>query len=381
MATIADVFHRFAGEYLASHKVSDQQRKLIYDAQACRTAARGGHVAACNHCGVVKVFYNSCANRHCPACQGVNKEKWILERAYDQLPVKYFHLVFTVPSQLRPLFRKNKKTLYNVLLSCAWETLDTLSQDPRHRLMAKLGMIAVLHTWTQKLIYHPHVHCMVPAGGLDHNGKWKHTHDKFLFPVRVMANLFRGKMLFHIKQLLHSGQLKGSEGLSSIVRKLYNKKWVVYAKPSFQDHHQLFEYLGRYTHRIAISNYRIKAIGTDSVTFSYLDRADQNRKKLLTLPAEDFIYRYLNHVLPKGFVKIRHYGFLSTRAKGISLPLIREQLAMPAQQEKPNYKVRDVVMITKGIDIDLCTSCGQGVMVVIQEIPDNRGSPKSKLAC
>ena len=380
MGTISEVLHRFADEYVASHRVSYDQLRLINDAKACRTVTMGGHVSACSECGTVKVYYNSCGNRHCPACQGVNKEKWVLERQYDRLAVKYFHLVFTLPSELRSLFRKNQKKLYNVLLSCAWETLDTLSQDSRHRLKAKLGMIAVLHTWTQQLIYHPHVHCMVPAGGLDLHGNWKHASSNFLFPVRVMANLYRGKMLAHIKQLHHRGQLKGSEQLESIIHKLYNIKWVVYVKPSFKDHDQLFEYLGRYSHRIAISNYRIKTITADSVTFSYLDRAGGNKKKLLTLPAHVFIYRYLSHVLPKGFVKIRHYGFLSTRAKGNCLPLIREQLSMAEPGEKPVYKVRDVIMLTKGIDIDLCPGCGQGLMVVIKEIPASRGSPK-RIAC
>lgn len=391
-ATVADVFNKFGDGYLEKFHVSFEQLKLMNAIRNCRTAALGGHRTACNHCGIVKVHYNSCRNRHCPACQGVNKEKWILERQHDLLPVNYFHVVFTLPSPLRSLCRQNSKLLYNLLFSCAWQTMDDFSQDNKQQLEAKMGMIAVLHTWTQKLIYHPHLHCIVPAGGIDADGQWKTTKSKgdFLFHVMALSKTFRGKFLFYLNRLYHNKQLVLEGKIKHLQNKthfrqlkdvLYQKEWVLYAKPSFDNPNQVLEYLARYTHRIAISNYRIKAIRKNNITFSYLDRKDGNKQKMLTLTAHQFIYRLLSHVLPKRFVKIRHYGFLATRVKTSSISLIRAYFDLPQQGPKPKYTVREVLMITKGIDPDLCITCGQGVMVVFKEIPDKRGSPQWKRAC
>ena len=386
MTTMAEVFNRFADDYSKNRILSFEQRKLICDICDCRTHVLGGHVTACSSCGHIKVHYNSCGNRHCPKCQGVNKEKWILEREYDLLNVKYFHLVFTLPSELRTICYQNKRLVYNLLFSCAWQTLEDFSKDPKQKLLARMGMMAVLHTWTQKLLYHPHVHCIVPAGGLDANGNWKTTRSRgdFLFHLTALAQTFRGKfmekLLFlhkqkkltlegkisHLKQYRHFWKLK---------KKLYQTNWVVHTEKPFKNPDSVIEYLARYTHKIAISNYRIKAIDQNSVTFTYLDRTNKNSKETMVLPADKFISRFLSHVLPRGFCKTRHYGFLSTRVKQQCLSQIRKSLNMKDKGKKPSLTVKDVLRITQGIDPDLCPQCKEGTMVCIQELPRLRGSP------
>jgi hypothetical protein len=386
MATMAEVFNRFADDYQKHHILSFEQQKLIRDICNCRTHALGGHVTACSSCGHIKVHYNSCGNRHCPQCQGVNKEKWILERAYDLLSVKYFHVVFTLPSELRSICYQNQRLIYNLLFSCAWQTLDDFSKDPRQRLMARMGMIAVLHTWTQTLLYHPHIHCIVPAGGLDDSGNWKNSksNGNFLFYDGAVANAFRGKFLeqliklYKTKKLTLEGKishLKQYHNFWKLKKKLYETNWIVHTEDPFKNPDSVIEYLARYTHKIAISNYRIKAVDENSITFTYLDRANNNRKETMILPAEKFINRFLLHVLPRGFCKIRHYGFLSTRAKQNCLSQIRFSLKMKEQGIKPKLTVKEVLRITKGIDPDLCPECGQGTLICIQELPRLRGSP------
>jgi len=313
---MADVMDQFTDSYIKKYYTSADQLKLMHDIQACRTAALGSHQQACMNCGNVKIHYNSCGNRGCPSCQGVSKERWILERNYDLLPVKHFHVVFTLPDQMRELCRQNQKQCYNILFQSAWKTLEAFSQDPKHNLEARMGMIAVLHTWTQKLIYHPHIHCIVPAGGLSDAGYWKHSKSegKYLFPGKALASTFRGKVmekvikLYKTEQLVMKGQiecLKNKNEFWQWKKQLYDKQWVVYAKAPFNNSAQILEYLARYTHKIAISNHRILSMDQHTVTFSYLDRND-NKIKTLTLRGEQFIARFLSHVLPKGYCKIRH---------------------------------------------------------------------------
>jgi len=383
---MAEVFNRFADEYFKHRLLSFEQQKLIRDIRQCRTYVLGGHVTACTACGNIKVHYNSCGNRSCPQCQGVNKEKWVLEREYDLLPVKYFHVVFTLPGQLRSICYQNKKLIYDLLFSCAWETLDTFSKDPKQKLLARMGMIAVLHTWTQKLLYHPHIHCIVPAGGVDEEGNWKITKSNgdFLFHVTALAQTFRGKFmeklirLYKQKKLTLEGKishLKQAHDFWLLKKKLYEINWVVHTEKPFLNPGSVIEYLARYTHKIAISNYRIKAISESDVTFTYLDRVNNNKQEVMTLAADKFIDRFMLHVLPRGFCKIRHYGFLSTRLKQHYMPLIRKSLGMEVLEPKPKYSVKDVLRITKGIDPDLCPECGEGVLICIQELPRLRGSP------
>jgi len=386
MASMAEVFNRFADDYQRNRILSFEQQKLIRDIRQCRTHILGGHLTACSSCGHIKVHYNSCGNRHCPQCQGVNKEKWILERSYDLLEVKYFHVVFTLPSELRSICYQNQRLIYNLLFSCAWQTLDDFSRDPKQKLMARMGMIAVLHTWTQTMLYHPHIHCIVPAGGLDDDGKWKSTKSKgnFLFHGTALAQTFRGKLmeqlllLYKQKKLTLVGKispLKRHRNFWKLKKKLYETNWIVHTEKPFKNPDSVIEYLARYAHKIAISNYRIKAIDDDGITFTYLDRANKNKQESMRLPAEKFISRFLLHVLPRGYCKIRHYGFLSTRVKRDCLAQIRECLKMKERGEKPRLTVKDVLRITKNIDVDLCPECKQGTMICIRELPRLRGSP------
>jgi len=264
--------------------------------------------------------------------------------------------------------------------------LGVFSKDPKQTLQARMGMIALLHTWTQKLLFHPHLHCIVPAGGVDEQGNWKNTKSNgdFLFYVRALAQTFRGKFmekligLYKQKKLTLEGKiasLKQAHDFWLLKKKFYEINWVVHTEEPFLNSDSVIEYLARYTHKIALSNYRIKAIGENDVTFSYLDRANNNKQEIMTLAADKFIARFMLHVLPRGFCKIRHYGFLSTRVKQHYLPLIRLSLGMKEQDPKPKYTVKDVLQITRGIDPDICQECKEGIMICIQELPRLRGSP------
>jgi len=387
---MAQVMERFASSYLETHYVSDAQRRVTRDIQACRTVALGGHWQACTACGDTKVHYNSCGNRACPNCQGVKKERWILERKHDMLPVKYFHVVFTLPSELRSICWQNPKLCFNLLFSCAWQTLEAFSNDPAQQLEARMGMISVLHTWTQKLLYHPHIHCIVPSGGMGADGKWKDTKSegKFLFHAKAMAKTFRGKYMEKIVKAYKADELKLEGKLRPLQepdafwewkKKLYDKNWVVYAKKPFENVETVLEYLARYTHKIAISNYRILSMTDKTVTFSYLNRKAQT-KETLTLSGEKFIQRFLMHVLPKGFSKIRHYGILSTRVKTKLINALKDYFGMVIKsREKRN--AREVILLTTGVDVHLCSACKEGLLVMVKEIPRLRGSPKLPVAC
>jgi hypothetical protein len=384
--SLGEVFEQFIDEYKQQYPVTGHQQKVVDDIRHCRTEAMGGHWSVCTNCGELKKHYDSCGNRHCPTCHGINKERWILERSYDLLPVKYFHVVFTLPSELRGLFLQNQRLLYNLLFRCAWETIDEFAKDPRQQMMAKAGMIAILHTWTQKLLYHPHVHCIVPAGGIDQSCQWKTSKGKggFLFYLPAVANKFRGKFMDHLHRYYKAGKLIAT-GKQSILLdpkvwlpfkdRLYKTNWVVNCKEPFRSPETVLEYLGRYTHKIAISNYRIKEISGTTVGFTYLDRADGNKQKYLEIPGVQFIRRFLCHIVPPRFTRIRHYGFLSTRVKTKQLKEIRELLQQPDPEIKPKFTVRDVIKIVYGRDIDVCQSCMQGALLVVEKWIKDRASP------
>jgi hypothetical protein len=384
--TLGRVFEQFIGEYKQQYTLTAYQQKVAGDIMVCRTDAMGGHWTACTNCGEVKKHYNSCGNRHCPTCQGINKERWILERSYDLLPVKYFHVVFTLPSELRGLFLQNQKLLYALLFRCAWDTIEAFAKDPRQQMMARAGMIAILHTWTQKLLYHPHVHCIVPAGGIDQSGQWKTSKGKsnFLFYVPAVANKFKGKFLYHLHQYHKKGALKATGKQAALLDpkiwgmlkdSLYKTKWVVNCKEPFRGPETVIEYLGRYTHKIAISNYRITNISDKTVGFTYLDRNDGNKQKYLELTGVQFIRRFLSHIVPYRFMRIRHYGFLSTRVKTKQLKVIRGLLKHPDPGPKQKLTVREVIKIVYGRDIDLCPTCMQGALLVVEKWTRDRASP------
>lgn len=310
MLEVQDIFAAYAEQYRQKHRLSIVQHKSMNAILNCRTERLGGHLDTCSNCGETKPSYNSCRNRHCPKCQTLAKERWIDARKSDLLNVGYFHVVFTVPQELNPLIYRNQKDCYNLLFHCAAQTLKDLSLDEKH-LGAEIGLTAVLHTWGQNLCFHPHIHCIVPAGGLTKLGTWQDSRKKFFLPVKALSRKFRGKFLALFKQKQDVPQ--------DLLDTCYNKEWVVYCKPPFKTAACVVEYLGRYTHRVAISNNRILKLEDGQVAFKWRDYRDSSRWKEMTVSAEEFIRRFLLHILPPGFMKIRHYGFLSSRGKQVKL--------------------------------------------------------------
>jgi hypothetical protein len=342
--------------------------------EACRTAVLGGHKDQCDRCGGhVEISYNSCRNRHCPKCQTLRKEQWIEARRDDLLPIEYFHVVFTIPSHLNPLVSMNRKVLYDLLFRSVSGTLMRLAHDPNH-LGARIGVICILHTWGQNLMDHPHLHCIVSGGGLSSDGRWVSCRKGFFIPVRVMSELFRGTVLGLLKKCFASGDLvfpgsishlKEPGTFTSFMRHLYDQKWVVYCKPPFDGARGVLQYLGRYTHRIAISNHRILTIRDGTVSFVWRDYADHNRQKTMTLKADEFIRRFLLHVLPSRYVRIRHYGLLANRNRKDAIPSCREFLGSveSVTQEKGRRETwQEQFLRICGIDVTACPVCKEGRM-------------------
>ncbi len=332
---VADIFRQHGPAYREIHRLPRNHLRVMRAIEGCRTAALGGHRDQCDHCGHLEISYNSCRNRHCPKCQTLRKEKWIEARSEDLLPIEYFHVVFTLPSELNPLVLMNQQVLYDLLFRSASETLSELANDPKH-LGAKVGVIAILHTWGQNLMDHPHIHCIVTGGGLSSDSsRWISCRKGFFLPVRVMSALFRGKFLDLLKDRFQRGDLVFSANLShlkdpgdfeTLRRQLYLTQWVVYCKPPFDGAKGVLQYLGRYTHRIAISNNRILTIQDGKVSFLWRDYADHNRQKTMTLKAGEFIRRFLLHVLPARYVRMRHFGLLANRNRKDHIALCRKIL-------------------------------------------------------
>jgi hypothetical protein len=338
---VADVFRQHGEEFLKQwgRTLSLQQRKALRDIGACRTAALGGHVEQCDHCAGRVIAYNSCRNRHCPKCQATARDEWLADRAKELLPVRYCHVVFTIPQQLAPLALQNQRVCYSLLFRAVSETLQEIAADARH-LGAKIGILAVLHTWSQTLLLHPHVHCVVPAGGLSPDyTRWIACRPGFFLPVRVLSRLFRGKLLAFLREAFTAGKLKFFGQLADLaeaarfhawLRESSNTEWVVYAKPPFGGPEDALKYLARYTHRVAISSSRLLSLEEGRVTFRWRDSKHGNQVKPMTLDATEFIRRFLLHVLPSGFVKIRHFGFQSNRNRRSMLSLCRKLLNVPS---------------------------------------------------
>jgi hypothetical protein len=362
---VADVLTRFWDKKQALN-LNGWQIRTLDAIRRCRTAALGGHVDACDGCGNISISYNSCRNRHCrvvgpPKCQGEKKEEWIAKRESELLPVPYFHVVFTLPSELNPLALQHPKVVYDTLFSAAWQTIKIFSKDPKH-LGAEAGMVAVLHTWGQQLSLHPHLHCIVPGGGVDKVGNWKKakTEGKFLFPVKAMSIVFRAKYLVELKSKLKD------ELSQTIINELYKKAWVVFAKKPFESPKSVVEYLGRYTHKVAISNHRIRNIDENTVTFSYKDYKTGAQIKEMTLSHGEFIRRYSQHILPKGLMRIRHYGMLSSTWKRQKLPELQAML----WKKPPEAKAE------KGRKARTCPCCKEGTLRTLLSF-DHRGPPES----
>jgi hypothetical protein len=337
---VADVFHAHQHQFLHrwGHVLSDQQRKVLRDIGRCRTAELGTHLERCDRCDYETLAYDSCRNRHCPKCQSSARDRWLMKQAASLLPVPYVHVVFTVPEQLAPLALRNQRLFYNLLFRAASETLLEIAADPRH-LGARIGVLAVLHTWSQNLGHHPHLHCLVPAGGLAlDRSRWVRSRRNFFLPVRVLSRMFRGKVLAFLKQSYRHNELCLSGALAalsqprafhSLLSALRKKKWVVYSKPPFGGPEHVLKYLARYTHRVAISNGRLLSLDRGQVRFRWRDSRQNNRSAVMALDAVEFIRRFLLHVLPAGFVKIRHFGLLSNRNRSQALALCRSHLHAP----------------------------------------------------
>jgi len=334
---VAEVFRRYGEQFLnrRGHAVSPQQRKALQEISVCRTAALGGHVEECDRCGHRRIAYNSCRNRSCPKCQSTARDRWLAKQAQQLLPVPYCHVVFTVPKALAHLVRENQRRFYALLFRAVAETLLTLAADPR-RLGACLGFLAVLHTWSQNLLHHPHLHCLVPAGGLALvRSRWIPCRRKYFLPVKVFSCMFQKKLLAFLKAAFAQGQLQFSGQLTALavpvtfhvwLHQLGEQKWVAYAKPPFGGPEHVLKYLARYTHRVAIPNGRLLSLADDRVSFQWRDSRDGKQLKVMTLEAVEFIRRFLLHVLPPGFVKIRHFGFLANRNRSQALALCRHHL-------------------------------------------------------
>jgi hypothetical protein len=372
---VGDLFRVFGSAYREAHEMSIRHHRVMRAIEICRTAELGGHLDQCDHCGALRISYNSCRNRHCPKCQCLEKERWLEARERDLLPTPYFHVVFTLPEGLRPLALRNQKVLYNLLFKSASETLTELARDSKH-LGAEIGFMAILHTWSQTLIDHPHLHCLVTGGGLSLDGKrWISSKKDFFIPVKVLSSLFQGKFLDGLNKKYEAGELKFPgqiEGLREapafkrFLTDLYHQAWVVYCKPPLKHPEKVMDYLGRYTHRVALSNDRLVKLEGNEVTFRWRDSADHNKIKWLTLEAFEFIRRFLLHVLPEQFVKIRYYGILSHRSRKGKFLRCKRLLGVVTREETeqvPKETWQDLLTRITGIDLTICPHCGKGKMI------------------
>jgi len=356
---LADVI-RLHGDGLAD--VRSEQRKVLSALSACRTSALGGHVETCDHCGHQRIAYNSCRNRHCPKCQGSACAQWMEARAEELLPVEYFHVVFTLPDVFNGLALANKRTVYGILFDAVAQTLTDVAANPKH-LGAKIGFMGILHTWGQNLGLHPHVHCVVPGGGLSPDGtRWIACKPGFFLPVRVLSKVFRGKFIDLLKQSHAKKPLLGineDEELTRLIDASVRADWVVYAKPPFGGPEQVLKYLSRYTHRIAISNSRLVAVDDHEVTFRWKDYAHENRERVMTLEGTEFLRRFLMHIVPLGFMRIRHFGLLASRFRAANLSRCRELLAAVVPWLEIDNQSDGA---TTGV-YERCPICGKGEMV------------------
>jgi hypothetical protein len=364
---VADSIRLHGKDFLACNNAPVQVQKTFRAMEQCRTAALGGHISVCTDCGTEQISYNSCRNRHCPKCQSTNKEKWIMARESELLPVPYYHIVFTLPNCFNELLPKYSKQVYSSLCTASWQTIQTFAADPKY-LGAKTGMVAILHTWGQQLWLHPHLHCIVPGGGITVSGKWKNCKykAKYLYPKRAMSKIFRAKFMASLR-----GKIKIPQ---SIAKQAFKTNWVVYAKRPFATPKTVVEYLGRYTHKIAISNHRLMAVEKNTVSFQYTDYRDAAKQKIVTLQGLEFLRRFAQHILPWGFVRIRHYGFLASRNKKDELNLAKTDLNQP-KWEKLVISWVEISVEKLGYDPNCCSHCKAKAMKILKSISPERGPP------
>jgi len=373
---IAQVFRQHGDHYCLENKLTPEQYKVMNAIKNCRTRVLGGHMEQCDYCLGIQCSYNSCRNRHCPKCESFKAAQWIEDRKAELLPVPYFHVVFTLPHELNNTILYNKKILYNLLFQAAWKALNTLGED-KNRLGGEMGMIAILHTWSQTLSQHNHLHCIVPGGALKANGQWQSA-KKYLFPVKVLSKLFRRFYVAGLREIVEKNGLKLpdqlTDSLTSLnvdqwLNELMSKEWVVYAKPPFAGPEKLLNYLARYTHKIAISNHRILACDDEFVTFQWRDYSDENKIKIMQLKPQEFIRRFLSHVLPDGFIRIRGFGFLANACKAKKVKIIQEQLHYQPKKSTKDRSIAERMLELTGQDITLCPLCKKGHLKRISDIP------------
>jgi len=350
-------------EYLEKNKTIGYKQKVIKAIQECKTERLGAHKYVCDECGYEEIAYNSCRNRHCPNCQTGKKLKWIEARKEEVLNIKYYHVVFTIPSEIYNIAIQNQSKIYKIMFKASAETLQELAEDEKY-LGGEIGFFSILHTWGQNLMYHPHIHCVVTGGGLTELGKWVEKEEDFFIPVKVMSRKFRGKFLRYLKEtkLDFYGKNKELENpaiYNELINQMYNKEWIVYCKEPFQNANSVIQYLGRYTHRVAISNNRIIKEENGEVTFKYRDYKDKKKIKEMTIKAEEFIRRFLLHILPPRFMKIRHYGLLGNRNKKTKLAECKK-LTNTANLEKLEITTLEILKKTLGVDFNLCPICKKG---------------------
>ncbi|KZL89228.1 IS91 family transposase [Clostridium magnum] len=375
MIEVQDILLKYGDEYIRRHRLPPHLRKVLSNIKASRTSELGGHIDECEACGHIRISYNSCRDRHCPKCQTLAKEKWIEARKNDLLPVSYFHVVFTIPQELNFLVLTNQKEMYSILFKATSETLLELSRDRKY-LGGEIGFTTILHTWGQNLMNHPHIHCIVPSGGLSLDGtRWISSRKDFFIPVKVLSRKFRGKFLYYLKKEYYNNpklkfvneaeDLKYKDIFQCFIDKLYKKNWIVYCKPPFGSAEHVIEYLGRYTHRVAISNNRIIAFQNSYVVFKWRDYSDNNKEKYMTVTAEEFIRRFIMHILPPKFVKIRHYGILSNRNRTTKLKKCKRILKMSVSKNESVSKLSTAELLLKltGIDINICPCCKGNISI------------------
>ncbi len=377
---VADIFRRNGEAYRAQHDATlcVAQRRVMTAIELCRTAALGGHVEACDQCGHQRIAFNSCRDRHCPRCQSLARAQWLEDRRTELLDTQYFHVVFTLPEPIAAIAYQNKALVYGLLFRAAAETLRTIAADPKH-LGAEIGFFAVLHSWGQNLLHHPHLHCVVAGGGLSvHGERWIACRPGFFLPVRVLSRLFRRLFLQHLENAFATGQLQFFTALGSLRERdafrrylapLRKAAWVVYSKPPFAGPEQVLDYVARYTHRVAISNNRLVDIGDGAVRFRWKDYRHGSRQKVMTVSADEFIRRFLLHVLPEGFHRIRYYGFLGNRHRAQKLARCRDLLGMPVPKpsvDPPKKDYRDRYEDLTGHSLRRCPACYQGQMIIVE---------------
>ena len=377
---VADIFHLYGDHYRQSNSLPYEKSKVMHHIEVCRTAELGGHVEQCDQCGFEQIAYNSCRDRHCPKCQCLVKEQWLNDRKAELLPCGYFHLVFTLPHELNPIILCNKRITLQILFTSVSETLQAFAKDPQWRLEGQLGFISVLHTWSQTLMDHFHLHCLIPAGALSFKkDSWTPAKESFLFRIESLAKalkycyLLKFKTAYQNETLIFPGntaQFASKKGFQKLLTSLFKAKWIAYAKPPFAGPKQVLEYLGRYTHRVAISNNRIFSIDNGKVTFTYRDRERNNEIRFMTLEAHEFIRRFLLHILPRGFMKIRYFGFLAHKNKKQAIKLLRKLIDPNAKlPEKIKETILEMMLRLTDTDISCCPKCKKGKLKMIKKLP------------